>query len=141
MTIEQVSNRDEVDRCFDLMIQLRPHLKASEFYPQLKTQFEQGYRLDALIIDDFMVALMGYRITTNLILGKFIYIDDLVTHQDHQRRGYASQLLDWADTLADQHQCGCIRLHSGFDNHSAHKFYLQHGFQLASPYFTKPVVQ
>lgn len=141
MKIDQIIQQSDVERCFELMVQLRPHLHASDFYRQLQSQFEQGYRLNALSIDHAIVALMGYRFTTNLVSGKFIYIDDLVTDRDHRRQGYAQRLLDWADSLALEHQCGGVQLHSGFDNHSAHQLYLQHGFQLASPHFNKPVVR
>ena len=127
----------EVNRCYPLMNILRPLLIESEFSDQVSRQQEQGYHLVMLQEDHIPVSLLGYRLVENLIVGKFLYVDDLVTDPDLKQRGYASRLLNWAVEVAKQHNCCAVQLDSGFGNIDAHRLYLNQGFQLNAHHLHK----
>lgn len=135
--IVEACSVDEVNRCYPLMNILRPRLIKSEFSDQVSRQQQQGYHLMVLQEDDIPVSLLGYRLVENLIIGKFLYVDDLVTDPDLKQRGYASQLLNWTVEVAKQHECRAIQLDSGFENVDAHRLYLNHGFQLSAHHLRK----
>ena len=85
----------EVADCFPVMAQLRPHLaSAEELVARVARQRETGYCILAAWCDDKPVALAGYRVQVNLIYGKFLYVDDLVTEADRRRSGLGASLLD-----------------------------------------------
>jgi len=80
--IRAVESADEVVRCHRVVVQLRPHVaSAEEWVERWRRQAESGYRLLAAYDGGLVVALSGYRIQENLVHGRFLYIDDLVTDQ------------------------------------------------------------
>ncbi|MBV1879173.1 MAG: GNAT family N-acetyltransferase [Pseudomonadales bacterium] len=130
--ISEAGTIDEINRCYALMKKLRPLLIEAEFPNQIGRQQQQGYHLMVLQEHQTPVSLMGYRLVENLIIGKFLYIDDLVTEPDLKQRGHASQLLAWAIEIAKEHSCCAVQLDSGFENVDAHRLYLNHGFNLSA---------
>src|SRR5580692_9350350 len=85
---------DEIAACFPVMRSLRPHLTGpDELVERVTRQREAGYRLLAGWRDGVPVALAGYRVEENLIHGRFIYVDDLVTADGERRGGVGAKLL------------------------------------------------
>jgi GNAT superfamily N-acetyltransferase len=139
MEITQIKTEQQIRSCYQLMAVLRPHLIKSDFPNRVSRQMEQGYQLRALENANDPLALIGYRLVENLIFGKFLYIDDLVTATNHKRKGYAGQLLDWAIQFSIDEGCQAVQLDSGFQNTDAHRLYLNKGFQLSAHHFRKPL--
>ncbi len=148
MSAEQPSFRAvgeaEIAACYDLMRQLRPHLaSADEFVTRWRGQSAEGYRILALWGGrggkPGPRALAGYRITENLVHGKFLYVDDLVADQTERGRGYGAQLLDRLKT--DGHAQGCAKLvlDTGLDNYLAHRFYFRQGLLAQALRFNIPL--
>ncbi|MBN3820102.1 GNAT family N-acetyltransferase, partial [Paraburkholderia sp. Se-20369] len=80
---------------FDVMRQLRPHLTDPHaFAAQVARQHAEGYRLLAASDAGRVVGLAGYRTPTNLLYGRFVYVDDLVVDAALQRGGIGAHLLD-----------------------------------------------
>ncbi|MDF1642649.1 MAG: GNAT family N-acetyltransferase [Pseudomonadales bacterium] len=137
MEITQIKTEQQIRSCYELMAVLRPHLIKTDFPNQVSRQMEQGYQLRALEDANDPLALIGYRLVENLIFGKFLYVDDLVTAPNHKRKGYAGQLLDWAIQFSIDEGCQAVQLDSGFQNADAHRLYLNKGFQLSAHHFRK----
>lgn len=72
-----------------------------------------------------------------LFNGKQIYIDDLTTSEDGRGKGYGSALLDFVIDLAISKGYDCVSLDSGPSRHTAHRLYLNKGFQINSLHFVK----
>lgn len=114
----------EVAACFAVMVLLRPKLAdAQEFAARVARQRAAGYRLLAAWRDGAPLALAGYRVEENLVHGKFIYVDDLVTAASERGRGHGARLLD--AVMAEGRRLGCARLvlDTALDNVLAHRFY------------------
>src|ERR1700730_9837403 len=78
-----------------VMRQWRPHLRdARAFADQVARQHAEGYRLLAASDAGSVGGLAGYRVLTNLLYGRFVYVDDLVVDGTLQRGGIGTQLLD-----------------------------------------------
>ena len=137
MEINQMKTEQQIRSCYELMAVLRPHLIKTDFQNRVSRQMEQGYQLRALQNANDPLALIGYRLVENLISGKFLYIDDLVTAPNHKRKGYAGQLLDWAIQFSIDEGCQAVQLDSGFQNADAHRLYFNKGFQLSAHHFRK----
>tara|TARA_R100001369_G_scaffold91913_6_gene134695 strand:+ start:1661 stop:2161 length:501 start_codon:yes stop_codon:yes gene_type:complete len=66
------------------------------------------------------------------------YIHRLAIHPEHQRKGYAKKLMDFAETIAREKSATSIRLDTFSQNHRNQKFYEARGYQkLESIYFPK----
>lgn len=139
MDIVEAITLKQINQCYPLMNILRPKLVESEFSDQIGRQNKQGYHLIALRDNGNPVSLLGYRLVENLILSRFLYIDDLVTEPDQRQHGHASKLLNWAVDLAKKNSCTALQLDSGFANTDAHRLYLNHGFTLSAHHLRKPI--
>ena len=91
--------------------ELRPHLEPTSFVDQVMRQQAEGYRL-AFVDGPTVLACAGYRITENLLFGRFIYVDDLVTWSGVRSRGYGGILFDWL--VSEARSAGCTHKASRF---------------------------
>lgn len=129
------STDEEIALCYPAMSSLRPHIEASEFVPLVRAMEKEGYRLAYLESGGNVVAVAGYRISTNLHLGKNLYVDDLATIEGSRSRGHGAALLDWLREQAEDAGCDAVHLDSGVQRHRAHRFYFRHGFTISSYHF------
>lgn len=131
----------EIGVCYDLTRQLRPHLaSADEFIARWRRQSADGYRIVALWSEQAGPrALAGYRVTENLVHGKFLYVDDLIADQSERSRGYGARLLDKLKDEGRALGCGKLVLDTGLDNYLAHRFYFRQGLLAQALRFNIPL--
>ena len=136
MQIELAQSDRQIDACFPVISQLRPHLDRAEFVAQVRRQQAAGYELVHLVQSDRIVAVAGYRIGESLAWGRYMYVDDLVTDAEARSAGYGQTLLDWLRQRA--REAGCVQLHldSGVQRYDAHRFYLRNRMAITSHHFT-----
>lgn len=138
MQIKIATSDDDIVACYPLMRELRPHVPGEQFLFRVRAQEAMGYRLvfaDAAVAG--LVALAGFRLSENLAWGRFLYVDDLVTHSEHRSKGYGTTLLSWLKDYAVQ--AGCLQFHldSGIQRKDAHRFYKREGLQVAGYHFSQ----
>jgi len=130
----------DVAACFPVMALLRPHLaNAEELVARIARQHQAGYRLLAAWRDGVPVALAGYRTEENLIHGRFVYVDDLVTAADERGGGLGARLLD--AVTEEGRKAGCVRLvlDTALDNVLAHRFYYRQGLLARALRFSREI--
>ncbi|MEO1011589.1 MAG: GNAT family N-acetyltransferase [Bacteroidota bacterium] len=70
--------------------------------------------------------------------GKNSYVHRLCIHPEHQGKGYAQRLMDFAETLSRKKGCISVRLDTFSQNPRNQRFYEQRGYQrLGDIYFPK----
>jgi len=127
----------EIEACFDVMAELRPHLKKNQFLSTVRNMESEGFRLIYIATDNKVVAAAGYRICSNLFMGKHLYVDDLVTANANRSSGYGKRMIEWLRDEAKRSNCKFLHLDSGTHRGRAHKFYFQEGFTIASYHFSE----
>jgi GNAT superfamily N-acetyltransferase len=125
----------DIGDCFDVMSELRPHLKRETFVPLVRAMEPDGFRLAFIRSAGRVVAVAGYRISTNLFYGKHLYVDDLVTADARRSKGLGRQLLAWLRALAVEKGCAALHLDSGVQRIRAHAFYRREGLALSGHHF------
>jgi GNAT superfamily N-acetyltransferase len=131
----------EIAACSPVMALLRPHLADSaEFVARVGRQHAAGYRLLAAWRNGTPIGLAGYRVEENLIHGRFLYVDDLVTAEDERRHGVGARLLDAAAAEGRALGCGRLVLDTALDNVLAHRFYYRQGMLARALRFSRPLV-
>jgi GNAT superfamily N-acetyltransferase len=129
----------DIARCFPVMSELRPHLKADEFVPRvLHLMNTTGFEL-AYLDDGGIKAVAGFRVSEWLHAGKYLEIEDLVATAAARSRGYGGQLFDWLLAQAASRSCRQLRLVSGVKRTDAHRFYLRKGMVFEAQYFSMNV--
>jgi GNAT superfamily N-acetyltransferase len=135
--IEHVRTDEEVLACYDVMAELRPHLARDAFLPTVRAMQKDGLRLACIRDDGRVVAVAGYRVSTNLFCGRHLYVDDLVTAESARSKGHGKALLDWLRAQAVAEDCDVFHLDSGMQRKRAHQFYLREGLEIAGYHFSE----
>jgi GNAT superfamily N-acetyltransferase len=135
MRIHIATSDDEIADCFPVMRTLRPHIAENQFLSRIRSQENSGYRMACVQETDSVVAVAGFRVGENLAWGRFLYVDDLVTHPVHRSRGYGAILLSWLKEYAEKEGCLQLHLDSGVQRKEAHRFYEREGMTMAAFHF------
>ncbi|WP_026600950.1 GNAT family N-acetyltransferase [Methylomonas sp. 11b] len=132
-----IANTDaEIQACFPVFHELRPHIEADQFLAQVRRQQTQSYQILAVRQQGTVKSVAGFRFAEFLAWGKVLYIDDLATLSGETSQGFAGALLDWLIEHAQAHGCPGVHLDSGYQRHHAHRLYLNKGFRLSSHHFS-----
>jgi len=135
--VEHVETDDAIASCYDVMAELRTHVSRAEFLTAFRAMQRDGLRLACIREAGRVVAVAGYRVSTNLFYGKHLYVDDLVTAESERSKGYGKALLAWLRALAVENDCDAFHLDSGVQRKRAHQFYLREGLELSSYHFSE----
>ena len=140
MTIAFAATDEEINTCYDVMSQLRPHIKREAFLPRVRRMMDDfGYRVAYVEDDGEVKAVAGIRVSEWLHGGKYLEIDDLVAKDGDRSKGYGGKLFDWIIELAKAENCEHVRLLSGVQRFDAHRFYLKKRMNIEAHYFTVKV--
>lgn len=136
--IREMESDAEILSAFATMKELRPHLQAAEFLPTVRRmQKTDGYRLAAVIEGDARPCVAGFRLGENLVRGKYLYVDDLITSEAARSRGHGKEMIAWLADLAKGSGCAVLLLDSGVQRFAAHRFYLRERFDIVCHHFMR----
>lgn len=135
MTIEEATTAARIAAAFPVMRQLRPHLAEEAFVGRVQRQQAGGYRLVVLEDAGTVQAVAGFRVLEQLVRGRVLYVDDLVTDEAARSRGYGDALFDWLLAHARADHCEALELDSGVQRHGAHRFYLRKRMDITAYHF------
>jgi GNAT superfamily N-acetyltransferase len=133
---EMVETDEAILACYDVMAELRPHLARADFLATVRAMQADGLRLACIRSEGRVVAVAGYRISSNLFCGRHLYVDDLVTADSERSKGHGKALLAWLRKLAVDEGCEVFHLDSGVQRKRAHAFYEREGMDLSSYHFS-----
>lgn len=126
---------EEIEKCFSVLSELRPHLVEESFLRQVRDMENEGFKLAYIEENSKTVSVAGFRMATTLLMGKHLYIDDLVTLEKERSKSYGERMMFWLRAFARKNKCNYLHLDSGTQRHSAHKFYFRQGLTIASYHF------
>jgi GNAT superfamily N-acetyltransferase len=135
LTINFARTDDEIEACFPVMAELRPHLRPDNFLGTIRKMEREGYKLAYLSDGDRVLAVAGYRIKRMLCCDPFLYVDDLVTTASARSRGHGARVLTWLVERAREEGCSQMHLDSGVQREDAHRFYKRNGMVLSGFHF------
>lgn len=138
--LRHADNDEERRACYPVMRELRPHLRSEEeFMERTGRAAGESYRILAAWDGGKVTALAGYRFQENLVYGKFLYVDDLVSAEYARGKRWGERLLKALDGVASQ--AGCVRLvlDTGLANALAQRFYFRQGLLTSSMRFGKAI--
>jgi GNAT superfamily N-acetyltransferase len=124
---------------YPVLHELRDELTAAQFAERYADGYPDGYRIAALYDDGECRAVAGYRILTNFVRGRVLYVDDLVTAAVHRSRAYGKALDGFVEEVARAAGCGHVTLDSHVQRFDAHRFYFREGYVITSFRFGRPL--
>lgn len=125
----------DIARCFPVMAQLRPHLERVAFVDTVRRQGDGGFVLAYAEVNGVIEAVAGFRLIDNLVGGRVLYVDDLVTDAAARSRGHGAALLDWLAERARGAGCQFLELDSGVQRFDAHRFYFVKRMHISAYHF------
>ncbi len=128
---------EQIDACFDVMHELRPHTERDTFRPRIRAMQAAGYHLAYVEEGGRVAGVAGFRYINMLHNGWSLYVDDLVVSESVRATGLGTELIDWLRAEAIANDCDTLHLDSGVQRDRAHKFYFDRGFHISSFHFTE----
>lgn len=136
MTVRLLETDGELDKVAGVLLEMRTAFTKDRLIAQIKEQQQRGYELVYVESEGKVLCVAGFIVATKLAWGRHIYIDDFVTAEAYRRSGAGAFLMDWFKGHARERGCEQIHLDSRVTNFIAHRFYLRHGFDIASHHFS-----
>ncbi len=133
--VREATTDAEIEACFPVLHDLRPHVAREGFVERIRRQQAAGYRIAFVAEGERVVAAAGWRLSENLADGRNLYVDDLVTDPTCRSHGHGALLVEWLVERARESGCAVLQLDSGVQRFAAHRFYLRHGFEISSHHF------
>ena len=133
-----IATEADIPKLIPALTELRPHRTPEFFLEMIPVQFNERFQLIYVGDETMAYAVAGFRTINFLFSGKTLYIDDLVTHSAHQRKGYGGLLMEWIKQYAKDNGYDHLSLDSGFQRKDAHRLYLNTGLQITSFHFSRP---
>ena len=103
-------------------------------WQNLLGKFEKDEHMHLLVVEEEgkVVSSVQMAIIESLThnVRPFAVIENVVTHADYRRRGYASALLERATEIAKEHRCYKVFLETGSNKESTLNFYRNNGFAI-----------
>lgn len=137
-----VKNKNELERCYPVMKELRPNLSFEDYisiYNESHTA--DGYEIVAVGDKGQILAVMGYRFLSDYVRGKHVYVDDLVSTEKARSQGLGAELLKFAEKIAESNGCKSLRLCTGIENERGVKFYDRNGWTRRAFAYTKKLAK
>ena len=131
----QLATLNDIPKLIPVLKVLRPTRTEEELAKLLEILFDEGYKLAFISNEEIAFSVIGFRIQTFLYSGKTLYIDDLVTLENHRKKGCGKLLLDFAKEYAKERNCETFSLDSGIMRKDAHRLYLNEGFDIDCLHF------
>ena len=129
----------EIQNCYTVMAELRPHIAYENFLPQVRRQMKNSNFQLVFLFDEEIKAVAGFRIAEWLANGKYLEIEDLTTKDGERSKGYGGALFDWIVKYAEKENCDRLRLVSSVKRFAAHRFYLSKRMIIEAHYFSLPL--
>ncbi len=138
MEIVELAPGDErMSAVYPVMRELRTELSDDQMHDRYEAGHADGYRVVAVFDGSECRAAAGYRLCTNLVSGRHLYVDDLVTAERWRSGGYGRLLNEHLVGLARDEGCTSIQLDSGTHRHRAHRFYFRERYTISSFHFVR----
>jgi GNAT superfamily N-acetyltransferase len=136
MNVKLLEPDAQLDRVAAVLLEARNAFAEGRLIAQINEQRQRGYEIAYVESEGKVLCVAGFIVAIKLAWGRHIYIDDFVTAQAHRRCGAGAFLIEWLKEHARERGCQKIHLDSRVTNFTAHRFYLRHGFDIASHHFS-----
>ena len=128
------ARRDELDALLELYLNLHEE-GIPEHDDHLAKTWEQimndpNHHIIVKEIDGKLVSSCVCVIIPNLTRGirPYAFVENVVTHKDYRKKGYATECLDYAKKIASDNNCYKMMLLTGSKRESTLRFYQNAGY-------------
>ena len=139
MTTKELTLNTDMLSQFEMIQFLYPKMKIETYKTYLNDMIPHNYKQLAVYENGICVGMTGFWMGTKLWIGKYIEIDNFITHPDHRKKGIAKIMTDYLAEKAKNLNCTCIVLDAFTGNFDAHRFYYNQGYVPKGFHFIKTI--
>lgn len=138
MQIVELTSEEDILATYPLLNQLYTELTYEQYKSYIAELLPLGYRRIVMRDEEgTLAASAGILVGVHFRYGKYLYVNDLITDENHRSLGLGTQLMDWIEAEGRKLGCKNIRLASNVTRTDAHRFYFRDGFKIHGYYFVK----
>jgi GNAT superfamily N-acetyltransferase len=120
-----------------LLHQRNPALSLELLGTRVAEMGSQGFQCVAAFSQGRLIAMAGFWIKTRYHTGKLIEPDAVFVDSEFRSHGIGDQLMKWVYDYGRTQGCLGSELHCYTSNTSAHRFWLNQGFEIIAFHFGK----
>lgn len=139
MKLRELSAVPDMLLHFEMIRFLYPMMAIEKYKTYLTDMLPHNYKQLAVFENDTCVGITGFWFGTKLWTGKYLEIDNFVTHPDYRKKGIAKLMTDYLAEKASDLGCTCIVLDAFTGNFDAHRFYYNQGYAPRGFHFIKTI--
>ena len=139
MKLQEFTTIPEMLAQFEMIQFLYPKMEIETYERYLQDMIGHNYKQLAVFENNTCVGITGFWFGTKLWTGKYLEIDNFVTHPEHRKKGIAKLMTDYLSDKAAQLGCTCIVLDAFTGNFEAHRFYYNQGYVPRGFHFIKTI--
>jgi GNAT superfamily N-acetyltransferase len=136
-----IASEKDIEKLIPVFSELRKQRTHDELREMLSEQMKDRFQVIYIGTQREVFAMACFRKMEVSFSGKTLYVDDLVTHPGHRRKGYGEILLRWMIRYAKDHDYDHFSLDSGDDQKAAHQLYRKYGLEVDGAHFASEVGQ
>ncbi len=134
--IKIIQDDKDIKKCFPIMQSLVNNLQKNTFLEKVKRKKSLWYNIVWLYKNDEIISLIWFRFYEYFSCGKFLIIDDFVTHEEYRNMWFGTIIFNWIIEYAKTNNCSEIQLDSNITRYKAHKFYMNMGMKITNHHFS-----
>lgn len=139
MKLQELITIEEMLSRFEMIQFLYPKMKVDIYEQYLIDMIPHNYKQLAVFEEEICVGITGFWFGTKLWTGKYLEIDNFVTHPNHRKKGIAKLMTDYLSEKAKDLGCTCLVLDAFTGNFDAHRFYYNQGYAPRGFHFIKTI--
>lgn len=128
MEIRELTTKDEMLSCLELLKEVYPTLTLEEYDRELDEMMPHKYGQVVVMDGELLAGLTGYWIGSKLWCGKYLELDNVVVSEAYRSQGVGKILFDFMEKRAIEEKCTMLALDSYTSNFKAHKFFYGQGY-------------
>ena len=136
ITIKLIQS-SEINTIIPLLQILNSNISEEILKTRLAEMLNEGYQCVGAFENDNLVGICGIWILTKYYIGKHIEPDNMIIHPEYQNKNIGSELLQWIETFAKEHNCVASELNCYVNNEEAQKFYKKKNYDIIALHFQK----
>lgn len=122
--IKELVTKEDILNSFPVVQQLRTQLNEDQYVELVAEAMNKDhYRMFALLEEEDILAVIGFKPMITLYYGKFVWVENLVTGENARSQGHGEMLLNFVHDWAGDHHYKTVALSSGLERTEAHRFY------------------
>ncbi len=139
MKLLEITTIKEMLNQFETIKLLYPTMSKEKYETFLVDMIPKNYKQLIVIEHNVCVGMTGFWVGTKLWTGKYLEIDNFVTHPSHRKKGIAKLMTNYLGEKAENLGCTCIVLDAFTGNFEAHRFYYNQGYVPKGFHFIKTI--